>query len=96
MSGGNWKELMYASERGDLDLMRFHLNMGVDPNYQHPEFLTTPLIEAARLGQVEAVKLLLARGADPSIKAVMGGETAMSVAKAYRKKEVVAVLKERL
>lgn len=41
--GGNWKELLYASERGDLDLMRYHLRMGIDPNYQHPEFLTTPL-----------------------------------------------------
>ena len=92
MSAGNWKELVSAAERGDLDLMRYHLRLGVDPNYQHPEFLTTPLIEAARQNQPEAVALLLAHGADPHIASQLGGETAQSVAKLYRHKAVLAVL----
>jgi len=92
MSAGNWKELISAAERGDLDLMRYHLRLGVDPNYQHPEFLTTPLIEAARQNQPEAVKLLLQHGADPLITSQLDGETAYAVAKLYRHKNVLKIL----
>ncbi|RMG64302.1 MAG: ankyrin repeat domain-containing protein [Bacteroidetes bacterium] len=92
MPAGNWKELVSAAERGDLDLMRYHLRLGVDPNYQHPEFLPTPLIEAARYNQPEAVRLLLEFGADPEIKAKLGVETAQSVARLLRHRAVLKVL----
>jgi uncharacterized protein len=92
MSAGNWKELVYAAERGDLDLMRYHLRLEVDPNYQHPEFLTTPLIEAARQNQPEAVQLLLEFGADPHLASQLGGETAQAVAKLHRHQAVLRVL----
>lgn len=91
--GGNWKELLYASERGDLDLMRYHLRMGIDPNYQHPEFLTTPLIEAARNNQPEAVELLLKFGADPEMESLLDQESAYSVAKLFRHKTIQKLLK---
>ena len=90
--GGNWKELLYASERGDLDLMRYHLRMGIDPNYQHPEFLTTPQIEAARNNHPAALKLLLEHGADPHAASILDGETAQSVAKLYRHKAITKLL----
>jgi Ankyrin repeats (3 copies) len=57
--GGNWKELTRAATDGDLSIVKYHLDKGIDPNFQHPEFLTTPLIEAARAGNMPAVKLLL-------------------------------------
>jgi len=39
--------MLIAAQNGDLPLVRCHIRMWEDPNYQHPEFLTTPLIEAA-------------------------------------------------
>lgn len=44
MAAGDWKEMLIASQEGNLDLVRYHIRMGENPNYQHPEFLTTPLI----------------------------------------------------
>ena len=89
MSGGDWKELLYAAENGDLDLVKYHLKMGIDPNYQHPELLTTPLIEGTRYGHLEVARYLLENGAKPTEKAVLGGETALDVAKVYRHKALI-------
>ena len=61
MAGGDWKEMMSAAEKGDIELLKYHIRMGIDPNYQHPEELTTPLIEAARQGQYDSVKYLLGK-----------------------------------
>ncbi len=44
MAGGDWKEMLYASESGDLELVKYHIRMGINPNYLHPEFLTVPLL----------------------------------------------------
>ncbi len=93
MAAGDWKEMLGAAQTGDLELVRYHIRMGEDPNYQHPEFMTTPLIESAQYGHVEIVTFLLANGADPEIKAGFGSETAMSVAKAHRQQAVVDLLK---
>ena len=46
MSGGNWKDLFAAGCRGDLELVRYHVEAGVDVNYCHPEFLCPPLVGA--------------------------------------------------
>lgn len=91
-SGGDWKELFTAVQKGDLALVEFHLSQGVDPNYQHPEVLTTPLIEAAQLGQTEIVALLLAKGAKPLIRSELDGWTAYEVAKAYGHQAVLKLL----
>ena len=50
MAAGDWKEMLVAAQNGDLPLLRYHIRLGENLNYQHPEFLTTPLIEAPRLG----------------------------------------------
>ena len=75
MSGGNWKEMLYACESGDLELVKYHIRMGIDPNYQHPEFLTAPLLESIRFGHLSVAKYLLENGADPNIKEAFGKET---------------------
>lgn len=93
-TGGNWKEMFYAVQSGDQSLVEYYLSQNIDPNYQHPEFLTTPLIEAAQLGKTNIVALLLANGADPAIRSEMDGWTAMEIAKTHRHKEVVALLRE--
>ena len=38
MSGGDWKDMFAAACRGDVELVRFHVEAGVDVNYAHPEF----------------------------------------------------------
>lgn len=65
MSGGDWKELFHAACDGDIELLRYHVKNGVDVNYAHPEFLSTPLVGCILARQPEAAMLLLDHGADP-------------------------------
>ena len=51
MDGGNWKEMFNAACTGDLELVKYHVKCGVDINYAHPEFLSTPLVACALAGQ---------------------------------------------
>lgn len=67
MSGGNWKEMFNAGCEGDLELVRYHVQAGVDVNYAHPEFLSTPLVAAILAGQAEVALYLLEHGADPEL-----------------------------
>ncbi len=92
MSGGDWKALFQASQEGDLDLIKYYLDAGIDPNYQHPEFLTTPLIESIRCGHVAVARYLLERGANPGLTELMGGETPLSMARSTRNPEAVALI----
>ncbi len=90
--GGDWKEMFKAIQDGDFDLVEYHLGTGVDPNYQHPEFLAAPLVESIRFNQLEIAKLLLENGATPTIKEVWGKETPLSVAKASKNKKAIKLL----
>jgi uncharacterized protein len=59
-TGGDWKELVRAASDGDDKAVQSLLfTIGVNPNYQHPEYMTTPLLEAIRHKQYTTVKLLL-------------------------------------
>ena len=93
MSGGDWKAMFHAIQTGDIDLVDYYLKMGIDPNYQHPEFMAAPLVESIRFGHDEIAKLLLSKGADPHVKDFMGGESAMSVAKAKKNTLIIDILK---
>ena len=94
--GGDWKEMFAAAEQGDIELLKYHLRMGVDPNYQHPEYMTSPLIECVRLGKLDVVKILLENGADPNIKEGFGKETALSIAMAKKDEAAVQLLQSYL
>lgn len=94
MSGGNWKEMFHGIQTGDIELVRYYLEIGIDPNYQHPEFLASPLVESIRYNHLEITQLLLEKGADPHIKEIWGKATAMSVAKANKNVEAVQLLKQ--
>ena len=53
MSAGDWKDMYAAAVAGDLALVRHHISAGVNPNYQHPEILCTPLVaSSARIGTI--------------------------------------------
>jgi hypothetical protein len=81
MSGGDWKEMFDAALRGDLELVDYHVQAGVDVNYAHPEFLSTPLV-AALLAQQEAVALyLLDAGADPRLPSEFDAMTPLQAAR---------------
>ena len=93
MAAGDWKEMLIAAQNGDLPLVRYHIKMGEDPNYQHPEFLTTPLIEAATFGHKHIVAFLLDNGAKPEIRAGFSSDTALTMAKQNNHDEIVRLLK---
>ena len=93
MAAGDWKEMLIAAQEGNLALVRYHISMGENPNYQHPEFLTTPLIEAATFGHLDIVTYLLDNGADPSLRAGFSSDTALSMARKEGHGKIVQVLK---
>ncbi|MFK7907083.1 MAG: SDR family NAD(P)-dependent oxidoreductase [Chitinophagales bacterium] len=95
-SGGNWKEMVHACETGDIALVKYHLQTGIDPNYQHPEFLTSPLIESLRFGQTAIAKLLLENGANPSAVEGFDGDTPLSLAKASKNFKAIELLNQYL
>ncbi|MGE8397746.1 MAG: ankyrin repeat domain-containing protein [Comamonas sp.] len=79
-AGGDWKDMYYAAERGDIACVAYHLSQGVDVDYQHPEAMMSALVAATLQGQTAVVQLLLEHGADPNMPAQMGGLTALQAA----------------
>ena len=70
MSGGDWKDLYQAAMAGDLALVQHHIAEGINPNYQHPEILCTPLVASIVNGHPQIalipmvpIHLLLVSGA---------------------------------
>jgi ankyrin repeat protein len=92
MAGGDWKEMLEAVQNGDLALVRYHLENGVDPNYQHPELLTTPLIVSIENERVEVTRFLLEKGADPQLKAGFSTDTPLRVAKRMKNSAAIELL----
>lgn len=92
MSGGNWKEMFNAAVEGDLELVRYHARNGVDLNYAHPEFLSTPLVAAILAGQQQVALFLLEAGADPSLPSEFDAATPLQAARSAQLPEVEARL----
>jgi ankyrin repeat protein len=80
MSAGDWKEMFNAAVDGELGLLRYHLAAQVDPNYQHPEYMCTPLVACILAGKYDAAALLLQWGADPTIRSESEGMTPLEAA----------------
>lgn len=93
-AGGDWKDMYYAAERGDVDCVRYHLNCGVDVDYQHPEAMVSALVAACLNGHVPVVQLLLAQGADPNLPAELGPMTPLQAARQYGHAAVETVLRQ--
>lgn len=81
MSGGNWKELFNAACDGDLALVEYHVKCGVDVNYAHPEFLSTPLVGAILARQEQVALYLLEHGAIPDLPSEFDGVTPIQAAR---------------
>ena len=93
MSGGDWKAMFKGIQEGDLELVRYYLKIGIDPNYQHPEFMAAPLIESIRYNQLDITKLLLDHGADPEIREGFGNDTPIKIAKKSNNRQAIKLLK---
>ncbi len=81
MSGGDWKELFQAACEGDLELVRYHVKNGVDINYAHPEFLSTPLVACILERQEAVASLLLDHGANPLLPSEFDNLTPVQAAR---------------
>lgn len=81
MSGGDWKEMFNAGCEGDLELVRHHVRAGVDVNYAHPEFLSTPLVAAILAKQEQVALYLLEHGAQPDLPSELDGVTPVQAAR---------------
>ncbi len=92
MSGGDWKQMFKAVQTGDINLVEYYLKLGIDPNYQHPEYMAAALVESIRFNHLDITKLLLENDADPKIEEVMGSDTPMSVAKEKKNQEAIELL----
>jgi len=92
MSAGDWKELYSAASSGNLSLVQYHISNGVNPNYQHPEILATPLLAAISHGHIAIAKYLLNHGADPYLVSEFDNMTALQAAKHYNKPELVELI----
>ena len=93
MAAGDWKAMFSATQDGNLDLVKYYLKEGVNPNYQHPELLSTPLIVSIEAGHLEITRFLLENGADPLLKAGFSTDTPMKVARRLKNMGAVDLLK---
>ena len=81
MSAGDWKDMFLAAVDGDVDLVRYHLDQGVDVDFVHAEFQSTVLVASILAGQEEVAHLLLDHGADPAATSPLEGQTPIEAAR---------------
>jgi len=94
MSGGDWKAMFKAIQDNDLELVRFYINMGIDINYQHPEYLALPLSESIRYNHLEIAELLLSNGADLNIIEMESRVSPLDLAKKRGNQKTIELLQE--
>ncbi|MFK7799683.1 MAG: ankyrin repeat domain-containing protein [Aureispira sp.] len=92
MSGGDWKAMFKAVQENDLELVRFYLRSGVDPNYQHPEFMALPLSESIRYNNLEIAQTLLENGAEALATEMESGISPLDLAKRRKVQKAVDLL----
>ncbi|MBV7429059.1 MULTISPECIES: ankyrin repeat domain-containing protein [unclassified Acidovorax] len=95
MSAGDWKDMYAAAVAGDLALVRYHIGAGVNPNYQHPEILCTPLVASLIHGHAEITRYLLAHGADAGLRSDFDDMTPLEAARRHGRTEFVPLLRAR-
>jgi ankyrin repeat protein len=93
MESGDWKALIQAIIDQDIEKVNFYLKMDFDPNFLHPEMMTNPIIESARIGHLGITKQLLEKGASPKLTSQLG-ESAIQIARNNKNKELLRLLKQ--
>ncbi|WP_413293020.1 ankyrin repeat domain-containing protein [Bdellovibrio sp. HCB185ZH] len=92
MSAGDWKEMYGAAASGNLELVQYHIKNGVNPNYQHPEIMSTALVASIIGGHSEISLFLLENGADPTLISEFDNLTPLQAAKMFKRQELVEIL----
>lgn len=92
MSAGDWKDLYAAAAAGDLARVRYHISAGVDPNYQHPEVMCTPLVASLVHGHDAVARCLLEQGADPHLRSEFDALTPLQAARRHERDELAQLL----
>ena len=95
MSAGDWKSLYQAAEDGNLALVQYHLAEGVNPNYQHPEILRTPLVASLVEGHLDVACYLLDNGADANLMSEMDNLTPLQAARLHGHRGMMEWLRQR-
>lgn len=96
MSAGDWKEMYNAAANGNFELVQYHIKNGINPNYQHPEILSTALVASIVSGHNQIAIFLLENGADPALLSEFDNMTPLQAAKLYQRQEILAILEQRL
>jgi NADPH:quinone reductase-like Zn-dependent oxidoreductase len=96
MGHGDWKDMFRGVQNNDLELVRYYIKKGIDLNYQHPEFLTSPLIESIRRNHLQMLTLLLENGATAHLKEVGSGKSPLKIAQNLGNTEASNMLKQYL
>ena len=94
MQSGDFKALVQSVLNEDSKSVQYYLSGGVDPNFIHPEIMTTPLIEAVRINNFPITKLLLESSAKPELVSPIG-ELAIQLAYLQKNQDLIALLKKR-
>lgn len=94
MSAGDWKDMFKGIQENDIELVEYYLRIGIDPNYQHPEFMALPLAESIRYNHMDIAKLLLKHGAKPLTMEMESGGTCVEVAKKMNNQFAMDLLNE--
>ena len=83
--------LLYSARASFPGTVEYLLKNGADVNVRSKKFGITPLIAATAAGNVEIARLLLAHGADPSIKD-NDGFVALDIARQYKFTPLIELL----
>lgn len=81
-------------QENDLELVKYYLKLGIDPNYQHPEYMALPLSESIRYGNLEIAEVLLSNGANPSIIEMESGLDPIGLANKMGAKQFIELLNQ--
>jgi ankyrin repeat protein len=92
--GGDWKDMFFGVQNNDFDLVRYYIRLGIDLNYQHPEFLTSPLIESIRCKHWQMMEFLLENGAFPYLKEAESNKSPLEIARLLDFEEAIRLLKK--
>jgi len=90
---GGGTPLLDAAFGGRTGILSLLIENGANVNSKFTSNGGTALMFSSQKGHAEAVKLLLAKGADPTMKA-SGGETALSLATQFGHAEIIKLLSD--
>ena len=84
-SGGR-SALMYAAEKGNLEIVKLLVSYGADMNLEN-QYGLTPLMAAANFGQIEVIKYFLESGVAPDTVDNFGETAAYKAAQTSENEE---------